>query len=296
MKKLAAIMLVLSLTACGAAPAAEPLPPAAAEAAPPVIAQITPEPREEKFCFAVETETYEDSAAAEDGTPLAAYRFDLPFLRVLREDGTELEAAQTPREKSLLAVAEAFNEHFGKWAAAEEFDGLVRSAEEDLAFRRQEGIDWFGGYALELTTSIYQTENMISVAGLYYSYTGGAHPNTWQLGWNFDLESGAFFGPEALAADGAVFQEAIHQELIAQADAVAAENGMKPEEFFWEDYREILANWGSYAVFFDESGMTVAYSPYELACYAAGPQVFRVSYEWLRPHLSEYGCTVLELE
>ena len=50
------------------------------------------------------------------------------------------------------------------------------------------------------------------------------------------------------------------------------------------------------AVYIDEVGMTVAFSPYELACYAAGTQIFRMTYEWLRPHLSEYGCGALELE
>ena len=215
---------------------------------------------------------------------------------MLRENGTVLEQAETPQEESALAVAAAFNEHFGKWAAAEEFEGLVCSAQEDLTFCREEGIDWFGGYELELTTSVYQTEHLVSVAGAYYSYTGGAHPNTWQLGWNFDLETGSFFGPEGLAADTAGFQGVVHQELIRQAETIAEENGMAPEEFFWEDYREILANWGSYAVFFDENGMTVAFSPYELACYAAGTQVFTITYDWLRPHLSEHGCMVLGLE
>ena len=86
------------------------------------------------------------------------------------------------------------------------------------------------------------------------------------------------------------------EELIRQADERAAEYGVEPQSFYWEDYRDILANWSSYAVFFDERGMVIAFSPYELASYAAGTQSFRFSYDWLLPHLSEHGRQVLELE
>ena len=296
MRRLTALMLVLLLTSCSAAPAAEPQQANGDMVA--MIAQVPlPQPEEEVvLSYQVESVISEDTAEAEDGTRLAGYRFDLPVLQVVREDGTVVEEGDKPQEEAALAVAAAFNEHFGKWAAAEEFGSLVEAAQTDLDFCREMEMEWFHGYELELVTSVYQTEHLVSVAGSYCSYTGGAHPNTWQLGWNFDLETGMFFGPEGLAADSTAFQEAIHQELIRQAKIVALENGMAPEEFFWEDYQEILANWSSYAVFFDEDGMTVAFSPYELACYAAGTQVFFVTYDWLRPHLSEHGCLVLSLE
>ena len=47
---------------------------------------------------------------------------------------------------------------------------------------------------------------------------------------------------------------------------------------------------------FDEEGMEVIFSPYELAPYAAGPQSFRLSYDWLEPHLSAHGRVLLGLE
>jgi len=298
MRRLTALILLLLLTACSAAAPAAEEPPQVNGDMLAMVAQSPLPQTEEEVClrYQLEKTVSEDAAESEDGIRLAGYRFDLPMLQVVREDGTVVETPEHPEEEEYMAVAAAFNEHFGKWAAAEEFDAMVEAAQMDLDFCREEGMDWFNGYELELVTSVYQTEHLISVAGSYCSYTGGAHPNTWQLGWNFDLETGTFFGPEGLAADSAAFQEVIHQELIRQAKLTALENGMAPEEFFWEDYEEILANWSSYAVFFDDEGMTVVFSPYELACYAAGTQVFFVTYDWLRPHLSEYGCTVLELE
>lgn len=290
MKLISMVLMLLLLTACSEAPAAE-LEMVTADASPAVTA-----PEDRPLRYQVETDVWEDEARAEDGTPLAEYSFQLPELQVLREDGTTVEDPGTEAEVEAAAVAETFNAHFGKWAAAEEFEELAAEASETLDWYREEEIDWFGGYVLDLDTSVYQMGQLVSVSGTYYSYTGGAHPNTWRLGWNFDLSSGAFFGPEGLAADSTAFQEAMLEELLRQANGIAAENGMTPEEFFWEDYADILANWGSYAVTFDEEGMTVAFSPYELACYAAGTQIFTVSYEWLMPYLSDHGLQVLGLE
>ena len=71
---------------------------------------------------------------------------------------------------------------------------------------------------------------------------------------------------------------------------------MQPKEFFWEDYQDTLANWSNYPVSFDEEGMTVGFSPYELACYAAGPQVFQIPYAELRDCLSEQGRALLGVD
>lgn len=283
-------MLTLLLCGCAATamvnvqsePAAEDVEPQAELAA------------EEQINYTVELSTWTDTAVAEDGTELAVYRFDLPVLAPVREDGTVIKEPETPIEEQAANVATAFNEKFGKWAAAEEFGEIVSWAEEDLAFRREEGIDWFGPYTVELDCTIYQTEHLISVSGTYYSYTGGAHPNTWMLGWNFDLQTGEFFDPELLA-EGTELQDAVITELVRQAQT-PDEDGCVPAEMYWEDYEEILANWACYAVTFDEVGMDVIFSAYELAPYAEGPQEFHLPYAYLEPYLNESGLALLELK
>lgn len=286
MTALIALMMSLVLTACSAAPAdsvyTAPPPAAVVEAAPEVLR------------YEVEMETWEDSAQAEDGTPLASYCFVLPAMRVTRSSGAEVEEAQTPEEERALTVAGAFNQRFSEWAKAREFGGLVQEAQATLDWQRQEGLPWGGGYNLELTCEVYQTDSLISVLGTYWSDTGGAHPNIWQLSWNFDLIQGAFFDPEFLA-EGTDLGEAVTAEIIRQANE-PREDGEIPAEGYWEDYQAIAANWGSYAVFFDGAGMNVTFSPYELASYAAGPQSFQFSYGWLSPHLGEHGRQLLGLE
>ena len=170
----------------------------------------------------------------------------------------------------------------------------MEAAAEHLAQCREWKLEWVGPYTLDLDCTIYQTEQMVSVSGVYYSFTGGAHPNTYLLGWSFDLDTGEFFDAKALS-DGTALQDHVTEELTRQARCRASEEDMVPEEMFWEDYESIIADWSSYAVSFDESGMTVAFSPYELAAYAAGAQEFTLTYEELAPHLNQRGQQVLGL-
>lgn len=101
-------------------------------------------------------------------------------------------------------MAQTFNDQFRAWAASDGADEMAAGAEEDRAFRAESGLEWHP-YELELDCSLYQTEELISVQAEYYSYTGGAHPNTVLLAWNYDLTTGQFLTPEQLAADGQAF-------------------------------------------------------------------------------------------
>ena len=305
MRRLIALLALLTaLTACGAAPeqAEGPEDVPMTELAPAVsadsgalrdqavFAQAAPEP----LSYTVELETLEDSTLSESGTELVRRSYQLPVMTVTAADGSLLTEADTLDEAAALEAAEAFNSQFTDWAAADGLDEMAAIAEEDRIFRTESGFPW-NPHFLELTCSAYQTEQMVSVRGEYYTFTGGAHPNTVLLSWNFDLTTGQFFSPEQLAADGEAFSQAVTAELLRQSRETAAENGMTPEEFFWTDYQDILVSWGSYAVSFDETGMTVAFSPYELAAYAAGAQVYHLDYGRFAGTLSPHGLALLGL-
>ena len=133
MRTLIALLMTLLLTGCGASAmtmVTGSQPPAAS--APEVEAT-------EAIRFEVEKQLWSDEAETEDGTTLASYTFQLPVLTAVREDGTPITEARSEPEEQALAAAAAFNEKFGKWAAAEEFPEFVASAGEDLALRREWG-------------------------------------------------------------------------------------------------------------------------------------------------------------
>lgn len=305
MRRLIALLALLgTLTACGGAPGTADgpaeLPMTELTPAQPadngalrdqsVFSQAAPE----HLSYKVEMETTEDSAQAEDGSELLHRVYRLPVMTVAADDGTELTEAATPAEEAALAAAETFNSQFRAWAQADRLEELISIAEEDRAFRLENGFPWFP-HSLELTCSAYQTEGLVSVRGEYYTFTGGAHPNTVLLAWNFDLTAGQFLTPEQLAADSETFSRTVTAELVRQSRETAAQNGMTLEEFFWTDYQEILSGWSSYAVSFDEAGMTVGFSPYELAAYAAGAQTYFLPYADFAACLSPHGLALLGL-
>ena len=290
MRKLTALILILLLCGCAATAVVSVPEPPVQEELPPVEVL----PSQEVISYTVGMSVWTDEALTEDSTQLATYTFVLPELRAVREDGTVIVEPQNDAEAQALSAIAAFNEKFGKWARAEEFHEIVSWAEEQYASMTAEGIEWFAPYALELDCTVYQTDHIISVSGIYYSYTGGAHPNTWRLGWNYDLETGEFMDLEMLG-EGTELNEAVAAEIIRQAQ-IPLEDGLVRVEMYWEDYEEIVANWSSYAVTFGETGMDVVFSAYELAPYAAGPQEFHLPYDYLKPHLSEQGKLLLGLE
>lgn len=296
MEAIIALLLVIStLTACSgkaptaSQPAEEPTLSMKENA---VLSEAAPQ----TLRYQVDLVTYEDSVSSDDGTELANCSFQYPVMTVCWQDGTAVEKGQTTEEEQALAAAEAFNDQFGPETVEEEFQEMAALAWDDLSFRQESGLEWTSPYTMEMDCSVYQTGQMVSVSAEYYSYTGGAHPNTVLLAWNFDLTTGQFFTAEVLAADGQAFSDAVHAEIMRQSRLVAAENDLTAEEFFWPNYEEITASWSSYAVSFDESGMTVGFSPYELAAYAMGSQVYHLSYEQLMPYLSSHGLELLGLE
>jgi len=249
-------------------------------------------PRAAAVTLTVEVEPYEETVRDEDSAILVECSYELPVMRVLLEDGTPLEEAASPEQERALAAAEGFNARFAQWK--ENPQVLVERAKEEREFRKEAGLE-FPPYTDDLSCSVYQTEHLVSISGVYSTYTGGAHSNSLLMSWNFDLETGEFFEPELLNAGGDI-QDYVQRELAAQAREKAAEMDMAPEEWYWEDYEDTLAEWSSYAVSFDGEGMTIGFSPYELACYAAGPQVFQIPYERLYPHLGEHSRELLGLD
>lgn len=291
---LLSVMALCLLTACGAKEA----PPASVSEPAPALSTETPPPppeEQETILYTVSTSTLEETVRTNEGVVLFTSRYALPVLSAHRGDGTLITEGETEAETAALETVSAFNETFLNWTDEEDLESdLAETAAADYAWRTQEGIEWVGHYTTELNCTVYQTERMLSVSGLYYSFTGGAHGNSVDLAWNFDLENGTFFGPELLGG-GADLQTAVAEELKRQSRERAKELDMEPGELYWTDYETVLEDWQSAAVTFDAQGMTVTYSPYALAAYAFGTQVYEIPYDFLKPYLSIQGLGILGL-
>lgn len=277
------------LTGCGTASfSMEAETPVPESAAPAVSAAAAP------VSFALETQTVEWEYQSPDGVKLAESSVSLPVLQAVTGDGAPLEEAATPAQEQALAATVTFNDSFDGWRAE-------NSDMKDMALEHyQQAPEMFAQYGMYYEDAVsytaYTTDQLVSVLFDCYSYYGGAHPNTGMVAYNFDLEHGSFLTPAAIAENAAEFEAAVAEELVHQARSAAEEKSQPVEGLYWEDYPDILADWTSYTVSFDKAGMTVTFAPYELGCYAAGTHSFTVSYAFLEPYLSEYGCRLLGLD
>lgn len=283
------VLCAALLTGCGTASASVGAEvPTPKSAAPAVSAPAAP------VSFALETETVAWEYQSPDGVKLAEGSVSLPVLQAVTSDGEALAEAVTPAQEQALAVTETFNDSFDGWRT--EDGGMKEMALEHY----RQAPEMFAQYGMcyedAVSYTAYTTDRLVSVLFDCYSYYGGAHPNTGMVAYNFDLEHGSFLPPAAIAENAAEFQAAVAEELVRQARSAAEEKSQPLEGLYWDDYPDILADWTSYTVSFDKAGMTVTFAPYELGCHAAGTHSFTVSYAFLQPYLSEYGCRLLELE
>ena len=249
MKKYCSLILTLCLAAalagCGITTLPTPEDPELPAAADP-----------EEITYEVTTDPHEEIVHAEDGTLLMTVSFQLPHLQAYA-DGTLIETPATPAQEEAMARVNTFNENFDQWRESESVEESIA----DTKMMYQESPELFTGDSMaplseELTYTCYRTGSLISIAADYYSYLGGAHPNTVYFSWNYDLDSGVFLSIPELATD-------------PQAD---------------------------YAASFDADGLTVIFSAYELASYANGPQEFHIPYAALDSYWSDSGRTVLGLD
>ena len=254
----------------------------------------------EDITYEVTTDPYEQDILAEDGTKLMHISFQLPHLQAY-VNGQPIETPATPAQEAAVSRMNTFNESFDQWRESESVEESIA----DTKMMYQEDPELFTGDSMaplseELTYTCYRTGSLISIAADYYSYLGGAHPNTVYFSWNFDLDSGIFLAIPELAEDPQAFTLAVADMIEVQAverfqsDPNYADLSLS--DIYWENYREVMEKWASdYAVSFDAEGVTIIFSAYELASYAAGPQEFHFSYEQLASYWSESGRAVLGL-
>lgn len=294
MKRLLPLLLcVVLLCGCASkpAPSQQPNQPAA-----PPASQET-----DVISYQVESIPYDQKATADNGTLLVSFHYQRPALKVL-VNGQSLETPSTASQQAAFDKAEVFSQEFEQWISEDSMAETVAMAKEHYSlnpdFFETSGMN----YADEFTFESHQVGNLVSILGLYYSYLGGAHPNTAYSGWNFDLETGKFITLPELAEDPQAFTLAVVDMMEMQAmehfrdpDYGLGEN-FALEDIYWSDYRDVMESWAtSAAVNLDEDGMYISFSAYSLASYATGPQLFFIPYADLDSYWSDAGRAALGL-
>lgn len=230
--------------------------------------------------YTLEALSEEETFLSEGGRKLADYSYQLLVLSVANLEELspeEAEAAQRNVEtfhakmSALMEELTAYGAVMGDDAAQMERDGYTIEAYYDRA-----------------AASGTMAGDLVSVRVDQCSYTGGAHPNRYTSSYLFDLRIGQFIDPTQLADDPAAFQCGAAELLREKADAIT-----RNRDGYWPDYGEIISRWSEGAVLFDEEGMLVLYSTYELGPYVMGEVELRLSYEELAGLIGDGGLARL---
>ena len=305
MKKLRILPMLLALTLCLTACGAMAVVPKSADhldLEEETVLKGAVETGESRWNYEITTYTVTGEHCAPDDSDrvLIHHSYQMPRMKVsnVQIDKKEQDG---PTAKQ---AAETFNAFFEDRLRDEVawFEEMAAVAEEDYgavgheknSFWQQEDFC----YSDETALSFWATDDMICITTLNYSYTGGAHPVVWRTANSFDLRTGREVTPADLTGNVDGLQKAVEEELLRQVE----EKRLPPDQEmtedkvdFFEDYEETVADWMQRAAAFDDEGMQVIFSVYDIAPYAAGEQVFTIPYELLRPYLNSYGKTLLGL-
>lgn len=280
MRHFAAAFLALCfclLAACAGMEGGRPAVPVQPETPPPETPPVEPE-------YQLDAATAENTFTAEDGTEVAHYAYTLLTLAVVNGEELSQEIAEAAERN-----VDLFNETMAAL--------MEKSAETG----RIMGEDALSGYTVWDRNSIYYYDEtsargellgeIISVRLDNQCFTGGAHPNRYVSGFLFDLRAGQFINPIQIADTPEAFRTGaaavLLEKLEEQGDIL---------DSCWQEYPEIISRWNEGTVLFDEAGMLVVFSPYELGPYTMGEVELRVTYEELASLVGEEGLRRLGVQ
>ena len=164
--------------------------------------------------------------------------------------------------------------------------GLADEFRDSCKTAAKEGTLGPGGkYSVELTFEIHRNDaKAFSASFNYFTYTGGAHPNTQQIGRTYLKPDGRrvfiaeLIGPKGLRALSAY--------AIADLKRQWDQDPMSDEDWVNRGAGPMASNYEDFA-WTAKGGLVVMFSPYQVAAYAAGPQEVQVPEKvlknWLRP-------------
>ena len=234
----------------------------------------------------------------EEGTQrILTFAYDTPVL--VMED-RPASAEEINRQIALLD--EAFYMGDENLEGSFGYNGMLEMAEDNYAYMRQSGeAGAVTEYSTSRTVSSARVDDrMINLLFTYHDYTGGAHGNYAQEAYVFDSYNGERLQLEDLTSDYPALRDCIIHYMIAltETDSDLYEHiylDWIPNNDFYAAFAKLLRQ-GSW--YFDDRGLIVFSSLYELGPYAAGTARFGIPYgelkgkiedKWLPENRTESG-------
>jgi len=147
-------------------------------------------------------------------------------------------------------------------------------------------------YSLDVSNNtMIATDDLLSFELTFYDYSGGAHPNSYTRTFTYDVKSGKRLQLRELFKSNTNYLKPISDYCIEalKKQMRDVENGIEPDEkWIKEGAGPKDENYGNWSV--SKKGLVVTFDPYQVAPYAAGPQVVVVPYKILKDIVKEDGA------
>lgn len=181
----------------------------------------------------------------------------------------------------------AVNSFFADLSAAYEdtIEEYRDMAQEDLTWREEAGLaeDW-DGYGLGRTYSVIRAdEKILSVLESSYEYTGGAHPNSACVAYNFDTATGKRLALADITDD----LDGLREESVEYLKGILAES--ESADLLFDDYENHLEDVLTDATWYTrEDGFHIICNEYIITPHAAGIFDFAIPYEEMTTMSEKY--------
>ena len=140
------------------------------------------------------------------------------------------------------------------------------------------------GSSMEIGHSITASDrDFVSLLFTYYSYTGGAHPNTFTKSLNYDLRQNDPISLGSLFAPNSNYLKLISDYCLAELKKL----GIGDKEWIEKGAGPKADNYKSWNI--APEGLMITFDAYQVASYAEGPQEVIVPYSILKPVIKPGG-------
>lgn len=151
----------------------------------------------------------------------------------------------------------------------ENFESLIEEISTEYAQIISDYPDYKAAWSMEVNSDIlFQDSSFISVASTIFSYTGGAHPNSYQVYRSYDLSTGEPITLNDILLPG--FEEELNQAAeieFRMLKEIPPSQELEGKGYFFEDGKFALTE--NFAII--NKSLIFYFNPYEIAAYANGP-------------------------
>ncbi len=129
-------------------------------------------------------------------------------------------------------------------------------------------------WTLEQTgDTVMTTPKLVVYREDLFTFTGGAHPNTWVRFHLIDSRTGTLLSGETLIKDRQRLLEKT-ETAFRRLEGIEAEADLEEKGYFLQDHKFFLPQ----AIAFNRQGIVLFYNPYEIAPYVRGPVSIEIPY------------------